>query len=144
MPKLVRKNFRLIAAACLLALLFAIAAPNLLRHRMAQSEHSAPQMVRAIDLAVRAYVAEYGTTPPALSSLKGRLTPALSCDAPACEFIGYRLRYTPSPGSPRYSISAQPTTPRTGARSFYMDETGVLRYTKENRVATARDPPLTP
>ncbi len=31
---------------------------------------------------------------------------------------------------------------KTGNRSFYADETGVIRYTTENRAATAQDPPL--
>ena len=29
-----------------------------------------------------------------------------------------------------------------GYRNFYLDETGVLRATQENRPATAQDPPL--
>src|SRR5512146_2031843 len=143
MPQLVRKNFLLTAGACLLlALLFAPAAPNLLRRRMVESERSAPQTVRAIDMAVKVYIAEHGTTPPALSSLKGRLTPALSCDAPACDFIGYRFQYTASSGSPHYFISAQPITPQTAARSYYLDETGLLRYTEESHSATSSDPLL--
>ncbi len=30
----------------------------------------------------------------------------------------------------------------TGTRSFFADETGVIRYTREERPATAEDPPL--
>ena len=30
----------------------------------------------------------------------------------------------------------------TGTRSFFVDETGVIRYTREDRPATAKDPPL--
>lgn len=147
MPKPVRSKFLLIALACLVgSVLFAIAAPNLLRRRMADCEHSPAQDVHAIDKAVKAYMAEHGTTPPALSSLKGRIVPALSCDDSDCEYRSYRFHYaasaSPSPSEPRYSISAQPI----GAHSysFYLDETGVLRYTDEDRAATSSDRPLEP
>jgi hypothetical protein len=40
-----------------------------------------------------------------------------------------------------YMISARPThRPRTGCRSFFTDESGVIRYTNEDRPATADDP----
>lgn len=42
-----------------------------------------------------------------------------------------------------FEIVAVPIQPKkTGNRSFYADETGVIRYTTENRAATAEDPPL--
>jgi type II secretory pathway pseudopilin PulG len=146
MPKRVRTKFLLIAVACLvLSVLFAVAAPYLLRRRIGEgSEHSAAQDLQAIDAAVKAYIAEHGTTPPALNSLKGRIVLALSCDASACDYRSYRFHYTASPSSskPTYSISAQPL--HLQGRSFYLDETGVLRYTGENRAATSSDPPLVP
>ncbi len=39
-----------------------------------------------------------------------------------------------------FHVMARPLAYRvTGARSFYADETGVIRYTRENRTATADD-----
>jgi hypothetical protein len=143
MPKRVRSGFLLIALACLaVSLLFAIAVPNLLRWRLASSEISAPGDLQHIDEAVKAYIAEHGTPPPALSSLRGRIVPDLSCDAPTCDYRSYRFHYAVSQGSSkaRYSISAQAL--RWHWRSFYVDETGVVRSTEENRAATASDPPL--
>ena len=144
MPELVRKKFLIVALTCLfVALVFAFIVPNLLRWRVAQGEHSVTGEIRAIDEAVKAYSAEHGTVPPSLSSLKGHITPALACDAPSCEFIGYRFQYTASAGSkPHYTITAQPVSPTTGIYSYYLDETGVLRRTKENRAATSSDPPV--
>ncbi len=145
MPKLVRTRFLIIALTCLfVALVIAFIVPNLLRWRFAQGEHSVSGELRTIGDAVKAYTAEHGTTPPALTSLKGRITPALACDAPSCEFIGYRFHYAASPGAstPRYTITAQPLSPSTGIYSYYLDETGVLRRTKENRAATSSDPPV--
>jgi hypothetical protein len=41
-----------------------------------------------------------------------------------------------------YSYSARPEQYRRGYRSFFGDETGVIRSTRENRPATANDPPI--
>ncbi len=144
MPKPVRKQFLILALTCLfVALVVAFIVPNLLRWRFAQGEHSVTGEIHAIDEAVKAYTAEHGATPPTLSSLKGRITPALSCDASGCESIGYHFQYAASAGSkPHYTITAEPVSPSTGIYSYYLDETGVLRRTKENRPATSSDPPV--
>ena len=41
-----------------------------------------------------------------------------------------------------YSYGARPEQYRRGYRSFFGDETGVIRSTRENRPATANDPPI--
>ena len=44
-----------------------------------------------------------------------------------------------------YQVSASPIEYRkTGTRSFFTDESGVIRSTKEDRSATAADPPVSP
>ena len=61
--------------------------------------------------------------------------------------LGYRFTY--SPGKPdsqgyiaTYSLSARPLRYRRGTRrSFYTDQTGVIRFTKKDREAAAQDPP---
>ncbi len=58
---------------------------------------------------------------------------------------GYQFQYTPGPvGSDglvhNYVLLAQPGN--YGYRHFYTDETGALRATRENRSATAQDPPI--
>ena len=55
---------------------------------------------------------------------------------------GYNLSYTTGEAQGRithFALVAQPE--RYGFRSFYLDESGVLRATRENRAATADDPP---
>lgn len=56
---------------------------------------------------------------------------------------GYEFQYTRI-SSDRYVIVATPVgTDQTAApRSFYTDESGVIRFTQENRAATAQDRPL--
>ncbi len=61
---------------------------------------------------------------------------------------GYTFALTP--GTPdrkghitRFAISARPQVfEKTGYRSFFTDESGVIRYTSENRPATASDSAL--
>ncbi len=147
MPAGVRRRFLVIAGGCLaVALIFAAAAPNLLRWRVEQSNHSVSQELRQINQAVKAYIAEHGTNPPALSSLRGRIPSELSCGTPTCDYFGYRFQYAVSSqdsSKPGYSLSARPLHPGiSGVRSYYLDETDVLRYTKENRAPTSSDPPL--
>jgi len=61
---------------------------------------------------------------------------------------GYRFRLTPeltAPGSPvqRYTVIAQPLKRLVkNQRSFFTDESGVIRFTTENRSATSSDAAL--
>lgn len=145
MPVQVRRKFLVIAGGCLVAtLLFAWAAPNLLRWRFEQSNHSARQELLRIDEAIKAYITEHGAVPPTLSSLRGHVASGLSCETPTCDYSGYRFQYTVSSQDahkPRYSVSAQPLRHGiTGVHSFYLDQTGIVRYTSEPRSATSDDP----
>jgi len=134
----------IVAVACLgVVVILAIVIPNLLRRRMAASEISAPHDVQIIDAAIKSYAREHGQAPPDLSSLRGQIPSALSCNAPPCEYRGYRFRYTvlsPDPGRLRYALSAQSLV--HGGHSFYLDETGIVRHTSEDREATNSDRPL--
>ena len=60
---------------------------------------------------------------------------------------GYKIIYTPGPGGfgkiAAYTITAQPLQyGGTGIRSFYTDQTAIIRVTSDNRAPTAQDPPL--
>ncbi len=41
-----------------------------------------------------------------------------------------------------YSLTARPMKWQKGAVNFFTDQTGVIRWTKENRAPTAKDPPI--
>ena len=60
---------------------------------------------------------------------------------------GYRFTYTPGPGGfgliQAYSILAQPLDYGvSGKRSFYTNQSAVIRETSDNRAATANDPSI--
>ncbi len=55
---------------------------------------------------------------------------------------GYTFTVSTGTGDATYGIYARPITYETGTRSFFSDETGYIRYTTEDRPATADDTPL--
>jgi hypothetical protein len=149
----------------------AIAIPNLLRSRIAANEASAVQSLWAIHTATIEYAATYGNGfAPDLATLDGAGTGAPSCDHARLingilgsgERAGYTFTYTlrrgdvseqtlspraaangcSIPGASRFTLNADPVTPgTTGQRSFYMDQTGIVRWSG-NGPATADSPPL--
>ena len=65
-----------------------------------------------------------------------------SLSTPPFQKSGYRFSYNKSSGS-EYSVGARPIKYGSdGTKSFFTDESGVIRETSEDRDATADDPPL--
>jgi hypothetical protein len=107
----------------------------------AQAETSAVESLRALGAALGSYARNEGGYPASLEQLgEAALRPAQQAQA-----NGYRLVYSPGPFEPdgnirTYTLVAQPGF--YGYRSFYLDQTGVVRATRKNRPATAHDQPL--
>ncbi len=107
-----------------------------------QAEMQAVESLGEVRAALAAYAgAKGGTFPASLEALgdrvRGPAQRALS--------VGYQLQYTPGPVGPdgavrSYVLLARPSN--YGYRNFYTDQTGVFRATRENRPATAQDPPV--
>ncbi len=60
---------------------------------------------------------------------------------------GYLFTYKEGPVDDKgltntYTVSARPIKWHEGLRSFFTDQSGVIRGTEENRAATAKDPPI--
>ena len=104
-----------------------------------QAEGQAAASLREIARQLAAYAeAQGGQFPASLESLGEKERPP----AQEAKREGYNLTYTATELDGRiihYSLIAQPE--RYGFRSFYLDETGILRATRENRAATSDDPP---
>jgi hypothetical protein len=104
-----------------------------------QAEGQAAASLREIGRQLGAYAAaQGGQFPSSLEALGEKERPP----AQEAKREGYNLTYTTTEMNGRithYSLSAQPE--RYGFRSFYLDESGVLRATRENRLATGEDPP---
>jgi type IV pilus assembly protein PilA len=146
----------------------AIAIPNLLRSRMAANEASAVASLRTINRAAITYSQTYGNGYPAnLEVLTGSDTP--SCDHAGLidgELAsgtrnGYLFSYQPTsgplpqsvasssvatgctvPGAAGFAVTADPIARGvTGQRSFFVDQTGVIRVSN-GEWATVDSPPL--
>lgn len=158
-----------LAAIPFILIIAAIAIPNLLRARTAANEASAVGSLRMINTAAMSYSATYPNGfPPSLDSLGG--SGAATCDhaelidatLASGQKSGYvfsyalvshtRLAHRVSPdaaqagcseaGGTAYAASADPVTRgTTGQRSFYTDQTGIIRFDLTG-AATADSPPL--
>jgi len=148
-----QKGFSLIELLIVVAIILIIAAiaiPNLLRARMAANESSAVGSLRTINTADATFLSTYGHNfAPSLVTLGGATTAAPVCTqanlvdnvlgaaAQPASKSGYSFAYTGGTADPgdlvcgsvtTYTVTAIPLTYNgTGTRSFYTDQTGVIR-----------------
>jgi hypothetical protein len=108
----------------------------------AEAEGRAIIALNDVSSELRSYAeARGGDYPPKLEELGPNVRQA----AQMAQSDGYQLEYTPGPAEAdgtihNYSLGAR--AGNYGYRSFYLDISGVLRATKENRDATSADPPV--
>jgi hypothetical protein len=135
----------LVVALILLGFL-AIAVRSLLEQRLAGNEAAALSGIRSINTALYQYRQQHGDSyPKSTADLRGALDPILACGVNPCVKSGYAFSYellASTPMGPRYAIVARPNKfGNTGRRSFYSDESGVVRATGDNRMPNAEDDP---
>ncbi len=138
-----QKGFSLIELLIVVAIILIIAAiaiPNLLRSRMAANEASAVGSLRTINTAAVTYSTTYGIGYPASLANLGPASSATSTSADLIDSVlaagtksGYTFTYTA--GTPdsagninSYTLTAAPVTRgTTGQRTFFTDQSGVIR-----------------
>jgi type IV pilus assembly protein PilA len=145
-----RGGFSLIEMMIVIAIILiivSVAIPKLNKSRMYAQETAALKAIQALNIAEALYDSTFGHFAQSLTELgpSASGTPSesaadfISRDMAAGEKQGYRftLRGTPT----GYSISAVPVSPgSTGSRSFYSDQSQVLRESRGHSPASANSP----
>src|ERR1700730_15673035 len=130
----------LLIVASIILVIVAIAIPNLLRSRIAANEASAVGSLRTLNSACVTYSSTWGTGFPLALSRLGPGKPATAVAADLVDTLlaagaksGYKLIYVSA--APKfgtigtYTVNANPVAPNvTGARYFFTDQSGVIRY----------------
>jgi type IV pilus assembly protein PilA len=155
-----QKGFSLIELLIVVAIILIIAAiaiPNLIRSKMAANEASAVASLRTYNTSIVAYQTTYQTMP---TTNFAQLGPAAVPSAAGADLVdnllgiaaptksGYGFTY--GPGAPdvngivsTYTINANPTVQNsTGQRTFFTDQSGVIRQRTDGNPAAVTDTPI--
>ncbi|OQX81369.1 MAG: hypothetical protein B6D56_02675 [Candidatus Omnitrophica bacterium 4484_70.1] len=139
-----RKSFTLVEimiVVAIIALLAAIAIPSFLRARLNANESAAVSALHTISTAAQSYRSVNPKYPSALTSLSSAEPAYIDSVLGSGAKQGYSFyleghTYT-------FSATARPVTyGKTGVRSFYVDESGIIRYTTANATPTTTSPVL--
>ncbi len=126
-----RKGFTLVEimiVVAIIVLLAAIAIPNLMRARLNANEATAIAAMRTLSTAAESYRA--AQSPPAypatLASMSNSTPPYIDSVLGGGNKSGYT--FTWAGGGTTFSVSAAPQSENiTGVRSFFVDQSGVVR-----------------
>jgi prepilin-type N-terminal cleavage/methylation domain-containing protein len=150
----------LMIVVAIIAIIAAIAIPNLLRSRMSANEASAAGAMRTLSTAEVQFqtaafvdgnadgIGDYGT----LAQLgnpdgAGATPPFIDSVLAAGSKQGYNFATTLVAGTaaanPAYTVIATPAAPgRSGYRRYFVDESGVIRFTANGTAPTVASTPL--
>lgn len=120
---------------------------NVLRSRIMGNEVATISNVRILSLALQMYATGNQDYPDSLGSLSDAVPPyappSLTGGSGANgnpNLIGYQYAYTRT-GTRAYTMTVNPTSPGfTGARAFFVDESGMIRHCTGAGPTDANDP----
>ncbi len=132
----------LLIVVLIIGIIAQMAIPHLMKSKLAANEASAITTVRTVLNAETLYVTtvgggRYGTM--------GALVSGMLVDSVVGSSTkdGYVFSISLGPADTSFAVDARPTGfNNSGIRSFFTDETAVIRYTTANSAATASDTPL--
>ena len=131
----------------LISVLALVGAINVLRSRITGNEGVALANLRQLAVALHAHHAVNNTYPDPLGRLSDATPPYVAASLTGgsganggANVAGYAYTYTQE-GDFDYTLLARPVTQGiSGTRRFFVDETGVLRYTVDGTDPTADSP----
>ena len=129
--------------AVVLALVLLSTSCTILERRLQANENEAIKSVQILNGALLANKTQSGspTFAQSVAALGSAVPEQLACGTTKCLYRGYGYEYRADGG--KYVIVARPNKfKNTGRRSFFTDESGVIRFTAEDRAATAQDRPV--
>jgi len=141
-------------AAVVLVLSFTICALGQEKSSLSDEAANAVGAVRTINTAEVTYAATYNTGYTRTLAEMGETSAGVKESASRANLIdsqlaagrkhGYVFTYRPGPKgkdgkTSSYTLTARPIKWQKDAVSFFSDQTGVIRWTRENRAPTAKD-----
>jgi type IV pilus assembly protein PilA len=128
----------LMIVVAIIAIIAAIAVPSLLKARIAGNEASGISSLRTLTTVNEQYRTRFQAYSDTLANLEaaGFIDSVLSSGTKS----GYDFTYTG--GTDTWNCTGDPSTPgTTGDRFFFVDQTGVVRFS-QTATATAADEPI--
>jgi len=144
MKRLNRKGFTLVEimiVVAIIALLAAIAIPNLLRARVNANETAAISAMKTLASAAISYRTSHTKYPANIGELDDDTPPYIDSVLAGGSKQGYTFALTGATNT--FTSTARPQVfQTTGVRSFYTGEDGVVRYTTSDAAATSSSNPI--
>jgi len=127
-----RRAFTLVEimiVVAIVALLAAIAIPNLLRARLNANESAAIASLRSISTACEEYrgAQDPNSYPPDMSTMVNAIPPYVDPVLGSGHKSGYSFQYVLTAPNEYHAVAAPEVVNITGIRSFFVDESGVIR-----------------
>lgn len=144
----------LMMVVVIIGILAALALPNLLRSRMSANEACAVSAMRTISTAQTQYFNAserldgngrplFAANLAALRNPPSGLVPYVDAALASGNRHGYLFAVSANDGARIFSATSRPESYGwTGVRSFFVDESGVVRFTAVDAEATAADVPV--
>jgi type IV pilus assembly protein PilA len=130
-----KKGFTLIeiiVVAAILVILAAIALPNLLRPRVNANETTAISSLRVISSACEIFRASNNSYPADLVALSGAIPAYIDSVLGSGQKQGYNFTYAFLNANQFTCVAAPVTANITGTRTFFVDESGLIRLNDAN------------
>lgn len=133
----------LMITVAIIAIIAAIAIPSLVAARISSNEASAISSLRTLSTANNQYRTRFSEFAPDIDDLAAANYIDTSLGAAPYEKAGYSFVYTLVNPLAEWEVEALPlSNGQSGSRGFFVDESGVIRFTPDGSVADDTSTPV--